>query len=86
MQKISTERALTTVERAIDRSRLRAEEIEQLDWHFPWIQRNDSSWRRAHNATWKAGVFGFAGIGIANLLLSVFAYRVSKKASESDAS
>ena len=86
-QKVSTETSVASLETdVIDRSRLSAEQIKILNWNLSWIRMNEISWRRAHGATWNAGVFGFAGLGLANLLLALFAYRASRKAMVSNAS
>lgn len=61
-----------------DRSQLSLSEAERLDAHLRVLRFNTQTLNEAHANLWRAGVFGFLGLGIANLVLAGVAHRKRK--------
>ena len=61
-----------------DRSKLSQPEAERPDAHL-WVLRFDTqALNAAHTNLWRAGVLGFLGLGIANLVVAGVAYKKHK--------
>lgn len=61
-----------------DRSRLSQTEAERLDAHWRVLRFNSQALNTAHTNLWRAGVLGFLGLGIANLVVAGVAYKMHK--------
>lgn len=61
-----------------DRSQLSQPEAERLDAHLRVLRFNTQALNTAHTNLWCAGVLGFLGLGIANLVVAGIAYKKHK--------
>lgn len=61
-----------------DRSQLSQSEAERLDAHLRVLRFNTKALHTAHTNLWSAGVLGFLGLGIANLVVAGIAYKKHK--------
>ena len=68
-----------------DRSQLSPPEAERLDAHLRVLRFNTQALNTAHTNLWRAGVLGFLGLGIANLVVAGVAYEMYKRQKASGA-
>ena len=61
-----------------NRSQLSKPEAERLDAHLRVLRFNTQALNTAHTNLWLAGVLGFLGLGIANLVVAGVAYKNRK--------
>ena len=61
-----------------NRSQLSQPDAERLDAHLRVVRFNTQALSTAHTNLWLAGVLGFLGLGIANLVVAGVAYKNRK--------
>lgn len=61
-----------------DRSQLSPPEAERFDAHLRVLRFNTQALNATHTNLWRAGVLGFLGLGIANLVVAGVAYKKHK--------
>jgi hypothetical protein len=61
-----------------DRSKLSPLEAERLDAHLRALRFNTQALGNAHFNLWRAGVLGFLGLGMANLVVAGVVFRKHK--------
>lgn len=87
LTKRSTEIVLSDLEARflVDRAQLSEVETERLNSDLRTIRYNAHAVGLVYANVWRAGVLGFCGLGIANLLVAVAVYRGLKRRTLDDA-
>jgi hypothetical protein len=78
--KVPTEQAVSNIERDPEiNGLLSAAGAKSMEWRLSWIRSNETHTNRKHATLWGAGVYGFAGLGAANVLLAMLIRRSTRK-------